>query len=642
MVKFGTVLKNIAHIFSEIISKMRTLVFGFLFLTSSLLQADENVKTFVQGLDLPQQKLLDRFFRILVKDSFSGYVLYGDKPISIEAYSLSLDTGALTGSSDEEPVLIKGLELWQDFNLSVTDKNYFFLTLNDHGYRHFLCINRKAFIQAVNDNLTLFQYVLGPTLTAESLLDELIRKKDQFYQVLKNDNVLLGVLLGYGKQNALLISREECLSDAFASDQIEDFPLISRKDRMQKHVLPNIQLKRPSIGNWSLAEEIEAIKKRAVVSRSLRPFDSYKIPYFGCEPESEETKALLSIYEKNREEIIKVFESDHFLEKTLNKLFTTTSKILDIPKIPKQKAIKLPANKEELLAGIVLQEIRQGKYFKEDYLVDFMKGFIGGKQNHNSSEPLENTLEQLWEEYHLEKNLERTENLQKSNAYFKKIASQKSLIPLIPSRLYYKIVQKGKGIPSSIKLKNASFNFTYQVQWESEIHLGSINKENIEHFIPGIGRALIGMKRGEQREVHIHPEYGYGEDSYLPPNLTIIAKVELVEFEDGDREAVISQIKKSEEKNYNELLSNFEKSIRKKLLANGIAFRKYYNNVIDYQVFQNHFNKAPQNQISIENQNEFLINLNLLAIGEDGKSGENGHNSALGKGGDGENGKDVD
>lgn len=582
---------------------MRKLIFLFLFLFSSIVESSEEIKNFIQELSPQPKQLLDCFFRILVKDSLSGYVLYGDKPMCIEAHGLSLDTGAMSDFDDKHSILIKGLELWEDFNVTVSDKNYFFLIFNAHGHRHFVCINRVAFIQAVNDNLPLFRYVLGPVLTAESLLNELILKKDQFYNVLKMDNVLLGILLGYGTQNALLCSRLEYITDSFSVDQVEDFPLISRKDRMQRQTLPNTQIKRPSIGFLSLADEINLLNKNNVISRNLCHFESYKIPYFACEPVSEETQGLISLYKMNREEIINAFESDTFLEQTLSKFFSTTSKTLDIPKIPNlmRPRLSLSQNREAILAERVRQEMRQEKYFQESYYADFMKGISTREKNQEAPENLRNQFNQIHKLYDLEKELEMCENLQKSNAYFKTLASQKKLISLVQNKLYYRIIREGRESPSSLKVKTVSLNFTYSILGESAVYLGSVDNEKVEYFIPGIAAALIGMKRGEQREVYIHPEYGYGEDSYLPPNITLIAKIELVDFDEGDQEVVFSPIRKLKEQNYNDLFIKLETLNKERFFKNGFDFWDHHKKTMDYQILQKNFNECCASNKSLLN-----------------------------------------
>lgn len=195
-----------------------------------LADSNENIKNFIINLSLEQKAVLENFFRLVVQDHTSGYVLFGDKPLCIESYSLEAEGIELPGISQDGAV-VKWVEFWQKLDISSENKDYFFFDFDffEYGCHQIICINRRAFIRAVNDNLNLFRYVLGPNLTAENLLKELVQAKERFYNVLKYDNVLLGILLGYGPENALLVSREELISDAFYRDHKEDFPLIEKK-----------------------------------------------------------------------------------------------------------------------------------------------------------------------------------------------------------------------------------------------------------------------------------------------------------------------------------------------------------------------------------------------------------------------------
>ncbi|MBU6446524.1 MAG: hypothetical protein KGQ49_03910, partial [Verrucomicrobia bacterium] len=105
-------------------------------------------------------------------NSSAGYVLYGDAPMSIdtcEAPSIRF----FSSPKPETIFLMKGKELWADLQLPVDDKEYILTTHQDKGKCHFICINRKAFLHTVQENLSLFQYALGPTVTPESFLQSI-------------------------------------------------------------------------------------------------------------------------------------------------------------------------------------------------------------------------------------------------------------------------------------------------------------------------------------------------------------------------------------------------------------------------------------------------------------------------------------
>lgn len=208
---------------------MRSLILAcLLFLSTPVAWSQEEIKTFTKNLCQEDRVLLDKFLRVMV-ESINGFVIYGDKPIGLKP---CLNTIAyLPYGHDRILAFTKGKDLWQSLNISPYDKEYLFVIFDCSGYCNFAAINRRAFIKVVNENISLFRYVLGPALTAEKLLQELIDAKDDFYNVLKNDNVLLGILLGYGTQNALMGSRLELICCDNIHDQVEEFPFLSYQVR---------------------------------------------------------------------------------------------------------------------------------------------------------------------------------------------------------------------------------------------------------------------------------------------------------------------------------------------------------------------------------------------------------------------------
>src|SRR5207237_10863014 len=98
-----------------------------------------------------------------------------------------------------------------------------------------VCINKKAFLREIRENLTLFRYCLGPLATPEGILQAFVSAKDPIAQVLKKNTTLLQILLGHGLQNAMLHARLLEIEDSSNYDQVEEFPFIQRKLRQAKN-----------------------------------------------------------------------------------------------------------------------------------------------------------------------------------------------------------------------------------------------------------------------------------------------------------------------------------------------------------------------------------------------------------------------
>ena len=577
-----------------------SLAIGLLFFPSlsAELSNPPQIKTFLQALPEEEKTLLDNYLRVLTRDSFSGYVLYGDKPMSIEP--LTYQSSALFDQDIKTLLIRKGVELWQSLRVSPENKEYSFLIFDakEWGYHHLVCINRKAFLRVVNENLSLFRYVLGPTLSAESLLNALLTAQDQFYTILKNDRVLLGILLGYGEQNALLVSRKELISE-----QIDQFPLLSKKQTP------------PSIGFVSLTEEYETLKKTTALSRHLKPFDLCKIPYFGCDPSSTESQELLTVYEKNRSEIIQAVKADDFLEKVLCKLFTTTSGQLQIPSIPIDHPSPSLADKENItnqLAFYIYQEIREEKYFLPSFAHAFLQGII----DRENSKPFQNIAQLVKEIYLTSRSLDACKNLHQANDCLMRAVQNKNLIPLIPNKVYYEVLERGQGATLPLKTSAVTMHYAWQSPEKEAPDVGTIKNERLEHLIPGVAHALIGMQRGERRKLYIHPEYGYGEETDMPPNLLLIAEVQLIDFKEGEAEVTFTAPHQLKEQNYETLLKKYEKLQKARFYAKGMEFwdfTKSGKKWVDFKQFCKHFNRIAQGKDSSNNrdinQDKFLTDL---------------------------------
>ncbi|KKL18254.1 hypothetical protein LCGC14_2477350 [marine sediment metagenome] len=139
-----------------------------------------------------------------------------------------------------------------------------------------VAINKKAFIETVNKNLLLFQYVLGPNVTAEKLLEKVASPNETLFSALNNDVTLVGIVLGYGSYNGCFGSYLSRI-DKFLEHNNENLPLISRKiiftkkyqDKSKFFQKYNEKFMRqnifPSFGYLSLKEEYNDLVKRLFV-----------------------------------------------------------------------------------------------------------------------------------------------------------------------------------------------------------------------------------------------------------------------------------------------------------------------------------------------------------------------------------------
>lgn len=578
------------------------ILFLCMMVLGSLVSADpveqtppSDVQTFIRDLPPEQRKLLTDFLRETVQ-SYSGFTLYGDKPMALEGYAI-YPFGASFTPFPGTISKVKGIELWKDLNVPSHNKEYLFVIFHDNNYCHMVSINRRAFLKVVNENISLFRYILGPHLTAENLLQNLIDAGNDFYNVLKDDNTLLGILLGYGTQNSINHSRDEIVTDANSFTRTDKFPFLSQTMLMKCHQLPKSAKNGPSLGFHTLAQEHEVFKESTKVSRDLRPFEKCSIPYFSCDPNSKETQDLLATYEQNRQEVIRSLSGDDFLERTLRKLFTTTSGKVEVAQMPEQRDLFLQSDPEEMISTLTRWIHTLIKWEGQESLSKaYLQGVIDREENKQttSSSAYPQPM-MLWQ---TERDFRCAKNLAKADAFFRRLAANPDFKTLIPNQVLYKTVSEGTKRPLSSKAKNVSFHYSFRFQGEKKFRdYGTVKQERLEHFIPGIATVLLDMKQGEERLVLIHPTYGYGENSFFPPNQAIIAKIQLIQFEEGAQEATICAPHILEKRNCRELQSQLRALKEKEFYSYGVEFWNQVkeSNLIDYQTFKRLFNVDQKN-----------------------------------------------
>ncbi|QZA59279.1 FKBP-type peptidyl-prolyl cis-trans isomerase [Candidatus Rhabdochlamydia porcellionis] len=120
-------------------------------------------------------------------------------------------------------------------------------------------------------------------------------------------------------------------------------------------------------------------------------------------------------------------------------------------------------------------------------------------------------------------------NLQAAESYLCKISNRDDIYEIVKDKLYYKTVTTGAGE----ELKNT--NNTPLISFRERDLNGEILSENISgirislsEMIPGLRKALEGMKVGEKREVFIHPDLAYREFPKPEPYSLIIIEVSLI------------------------------------------------------------------------------------------------------------------
>ncbi len=115
-------------------------------------------------LNFEERANLKEFVDTLISQCEGGYVIYGKKPICAEGYFLPDPLPVDSIAHKQSVAFREGARLWRNLANSNSDVVIHIGDREDqniHGYIPILVINKPLFHSVINENLALFQYVLG-------------------------------------------------------------------------------------------------------------------------------------------------------------------------------------------------------------------------------------------------------------------------------------------------------------------------------------------------------------------------------------------------------------------------------------------------------------------------------------------------
>ncbi|MES2344415.1 MAG: hypothetical protein V4494_00550 [Chlamydiota bacterium] len=272
------------------------------------------VAEFLKQISSEEKELLEYFFYYLIHDS-GGYVLLGSKPMSICSY---LDHVV----NDTHPIYFmmeavrlrnikikRGFEIWQKYASLFPIKNYLFLSEPNFltkDIQFIFFINRKNFISKLHEHRREIMKVLGREVTVEGIVEAALAGKALWSDILNGREALLGILLGYGRNNAWNYQKITEI------DPIKHKPFIKIRSK-------------PSLGFSSVEEEFEAINDKLdffSLQDSLSEWNDLllRLPGFRADLDDPETQELKKAYTKDYHRILRYYKGKDFLEATLEQL----------------------------------------------------------------------------------------------------------------------------------------------------------------------------------------------------------------------------------------------------------------------------------------------------------------------------------
>lgn len=279
--------------------------------------------TTLNAIPLQDKEALEWFFRYL-HESSSGFVLFGDKPMSICSFLEMKPTQPITSSYPLEAFIDaafepfhlknlrmqKGLEVWKKYE-HYFPSSKFILRENRNPTNNWVTIvliNKDEFLKKIANNIESFKKVLGNRVTPQKILSECLKSESLFREVLHSHDGLLGILLGYGEHNAQLYFRKIQIEGARDNQR---FSLTTKNC-----LLPS--------GKFSSLEE-----EHSYISMQLSPFTDGEIPDFNpllmtlpgfsADPHDSETRELKAKYTQQYKNIIKQYRQKDYLRVTLSR-----------------------------------------------------------------------------------------------------------------------------------------------------------------------------------------------------------------------------------------------------------------------------------------------------------------------------------
>ena len=305
-------------------------------LYSTQQQTETYVKQQLAQIPPEERETLSLYFETLLAQNLA-YTLFGNKPISGDGYC------TFTGDkSMKEAALNNGKKVWQKYCHLFPSERFALVFHATDGFDDVFLINKQAVLDTVNEHLVEFQNVLGPDSSPQKILDGLTKDNVRFEELLHNHEGLIGLLYGFGKENAFLCYRLQVLDASI--DKWLNPPYSFLEEKLTKDELEEIA--QDPFGYFKAASEDPENRLSAKIPAELKalfliysserqmmhgfPDDEsglslstlylFPLPCFGAKLDHPETTALKQNYNKTRVHIMNAYSQGDFLEVTLCKL----------------------------------------------------------------------------------------------------------------------------------------------------------------------------------------------------------------------------------------------------------------------------------------------------------------------------------
>jgi hypothetical protein len=261
-----------------------------------------------------EYRLLDRAFRSALQDGDLGAVLFGDKPIWLAevAQGPSIPNSEMgLPSTTHSCLYYQACRVWEHLSDNVSNFSLVAGRVRSAGLNEFACffVNHRALLETVETHIALFRLILGPHVTPSAILTRLTTPGVDIRHALGESTALLGIVLGYGVDNAVAEERVFQLRDFYYASERPPYQLRqlctdTQCDLESVQVPPFVFWGAPSWAgkpvsyeHATIADELRSLDQRTILSMNHTCARGQNVPWFGVIEDSAETRVILERYQ---------------------------------------------------------------------------------------------------------------------------------------------------------------------------------------------------------------------------------------------------------------------------------------------------------------------------------------------------------
>lgn len=247
---------------------------------------------------------LEAMFASLVKRDQFGYTLLGLKPVALSGYFIKEPwTNILLGISPSG-VFWSQWKQWKRFSTHFNFPNFIFLEepfASCPEISFIFLIHKPSFKNAIIKHRGIFEGVLGSDLDENKILNALESRTTTLQASLKYNEMLLGILLGFGEESSRLYAQRQEISGPVP--------------------VPFALREKPSLGFQSVEEELQHIENQLVIREDVQEMLCDLQPLqFASPKDSLEAKQIRRLFQSHRLKVMEFFREKLYLDVSLHLL----------------------------------------------------------------------------------------------------------------------------------------------------------------------------------------------------------------------------------------------------------------------------------------------------------------------------------